>query len=177
MSSLHVVNYEGSKKNAWDAFVSESKNGVFLFQRDYMEYHADRFPDNSLMFYDERGHLVALLPATVKDDVLSSHAGLTFGGILTDADMKVGLMLDVFDAMHDTMRAQRLRHLVYKTVPHIYHRLPAEEDLYALFRQGARLCRRDVSVTIQLPARRPLGKGRKGALKQAQKAGLEVNRS
>jgi hypothetical protein len=177
MNSLHVVNYESSKKNAWDEFVAKSKNGVFLFYRDYMEYHADRFPDFSLMFYDERGRLVALLPATVKDGVVSSHAGLTFGGLLTDASMKVGLMLDVFDAMVANLRAERLRQLVYKAIPHIYHRLPAEEDLYALFRHRAHLCRRDVSVTIELPARLPFSKGRKWALKQAQKAGLRVNRS
>ena len=177
MSSLQVVKYESAKKDAWDKFVAQSKNGVFLFYRDYMDYHADRFPDYSLMFYNERGQIVALLPATIKDDVLSSHAGLTFGGIVTNADMKVGLMLEAFDVMIRTLRTQNLCQLLYKTVPHIYHRLPAEEDLYALFRYGARLYRRDVTLTLDLSARLPFSKGRKWALKQAQKAGFEVNRS
>lgn len=177
MTNLRVVRYSAEHKGSWDDFIAKSKNGVFLFQRDYMEYHADRFPDHSLMFYDERGQIVALLPATVSDDVISSHAGLTFGGLVTDGGMKVGLMLDVFDAMIETLRAQRLRQLVYKTVPHIYHRLPAEEDMYALFRHGARLLQRDVTLTIELSARLPLSKGRKWALKQAQRTGLRVSRS
>lgn len=177
MSKLRVVNYEDGHRNAWDEFVAQSKNGVFLFERDYVEYHADRFPDHSLVFYDESGKIVALLPATVSDDVISSHAGLSFGGVVTDSGMKVGLMLDVFDAMVANLRAERLRQLVYKAIPHIYHQLPAEEDLYALFRHGAHLCRRDVSVTIELPARLPFSKGRKWALKQAEKAGLKPNRS
>lgn len=177
MSNIRVDRYGAEHKRAWDDFVTKSKNGVFLFQRDYMEYHADRFPDHSLVFYDERGKIVALLPATVSNDVISSHAGLTFGGLVTDGGMKVGLMLDVFDAMIETLRAQHLRQLVYKAVPHIYHRLPAEEDLYALFRHGAQLSRRDVSVTIEQGSRLPFSKGRKWALKQAEKAGLKVDRS
>ena len=35
----------------WDTFVQESKNGTFLFVRDYMDYHRDRFQDCSLLVY------------------------------------------------------------------------------------------------------------------------------
>jgi hypothetical protein len=177
MDSLQVVSYEEGRGRAWDEFVGRSKNGVFLFTRGYMDYHADRFPDGSLMFYDGRGQLVALLPATARGDALVSHAGLTFGGVVTDAGMKVGTMLELFAALEAHLRGLGLRRLVYKAVPHIYHRAPAEEDLYALFRSGARLTRRDVSVAIDMRERLPFAKGRKWALKQAEKAGLEVARS
>lgn len=177
MDSLQIVAYEAGCKSTWDDFVARSKNGVFLFQRDYIEYHADRFPDSSLMFYDESGHLVALLPATASDGVLSSHAGLTFGGIISNASMKVGLMLAVFAALSSYLRAQGIHKLIYKAVPHIYHSLPAEEDLYALFRNRARLFRRDVSSTIEMKERLPFTKGRQYAVKLASKHGLEVKRS
>jgi hypothetical protein len=108
---------------------------------------------------------------------LTSHAGLTFGGMVSDSTMKVGLMLDLFNSLMAHARSQGIERVVYKAVPHIYHRLPAEEDLYALFRHGARLVRRDVSVTIDMRERLPFSKGRKWALRQAEKAGLEVGRS
>lgn len=176
MNAITVVSYTSDQQKAWDSFVTSSKNGVFLFERNYMDYHADRFPDHSLMlFRDDR--LVAVLPATEREGKLSSHAGLTFGGVVSDQNMKVGLMLDVFDSMLDHLRASGFKRLIYKAVPHIYHRIPAEEDLYALFRNHARLFRRDISCTIDTSHKLPLTKGRKYAAKLAQRNGLVVNRS
>lgn len=86
-------------------------------------------------------------------------------------------MLDVFEAMLAHAREEGYKRLVYKAIPHIYHRIPAEEDLYALFRYGARLYRRDVSATIDMRERLPFSKGRKWSIKQALKAGIEVARS
>jgi hypothetical protein len=177
MSDVQVVRYDPERKREWDEFVDRAKNGVFLFRRDYVEYHADRFPDHSLMFYDADGRLLALLPATPTGDALTSHAGLTFGGLVYDAAMKVSPLLSIFEAMLDRLRVEGFSRLVYKAVPHIYHRLPAEEDLYALFRCGARLFRRDVASTIELAARLPFSKGRKWAIKQGQKQGLAVGQS
>lgn len=174
---LQVVNYDAGRKREWDDFVARAKNGVFLFRRDYMEYHADRFTDASLLVFDEGGRLVALLPASVRGDVVSSHGGLTFGGFITDERMKAALMLEVFDAARAHMRERGIAKFIYKAVPHIYHRLPAEEDLYALYRAGARLFRRDISSTVLLSERLPFSKGRKYAAKLAQKRGLRVEQS
>jgi hypothetical protein len=172
-----VAPYEAGRKREWDEFVGAAKNGVFLFRRDYMDYHADRFPDASLTFADEAGRLVGLLPATRRGDELVSHAGLTFGGIIAGDGMKAAPMLELFAAMAEHLRGAGVRRLVYKAVPHIYHRVPAEEDLYALFRHGARLTRRDLSSAIDARARLPFSKGRRYAAKLARKAGLEVRES
>jgi len=179
MTNIRIESYSEAHKRAWDSFVDAAKNGAFLFKRDYMNYHAERFPDASLMFFfDDSDELIAVLPATSSDgEILSSHAGLTFGGIVSGNAMKIASMLNVFDVMVTHARQAGFRQLIYKAVPHIYHRAPAEEDLYALFRHDARLVRRDVSATIDMRERLPFGKGRKWALKQAKKAGLEVGRS
>ena len=84
-SGVHVVAYASEHRRQWDEFVRGAKNGHFLFPRDYMDYHADRFPDASLMFYDESDRLIGLLPATACDGVLSTHSGLSFGGVISDA--------------------------------------------------------------------------------------------
>jgi Acetyltransferase (GNAT) domain len=174
---LRVSEYSVAFKSEWDNFVRAAKNGHFMFHRDYMEYHADRFPDASLMVCNDRGRLIGLLPATARGDTTSSHAGLSFGGVVSGSSMKVGIMLDLFAAMFVTLRARGTRHLIYKSVPHIYHQVPAEEDLYALFRFGAKLMRRDVSATIDRRTRLPFTKGRHWGYKQAKKNGLEVKQS
>ena len=44
----------------WNAFVASAKNSLFMHDRNFMDYHADRFLDNSLMFFDD-DELLALL--------------------------------------------------------------------------------------------------------------------
>lgn len=170
---LAVRRYSPSDLRAWDQFIAGAKNGTFLFHRGYMDYHADRFTDHSLMIYDD-GRLIAVLPANSSDDCVTSHAGLTFGGLVTDARMTAAKMLDVFDAMREQLKQSGIVRLVYKPVPHIFHAYPAEEDLYALFRAGASLVQRDLASALSLKAPLRWSKGRTYAVKLAEKSGLRV---
>src|SRR2546422_83150 len=43
--------------------------------------------------------------------------------------------------------------LRYKAVPHIYHRMPSADDIYALVQLGARLVRCELSCAIDLSNR------------------------
>ena len=81
---LRVERYTADRGEEWNEFVRRSKNGTFLFERGYMEYHGDRFVDCSLIVRDDRGRLIALLPASRHDDALVSHGGLTYGGFVSE---------------------------------------------------------------------------------------------
>lgn len=144
---MQVLKYELSKKEDWDQFVKKSKNGTFLFERDFMDYHADRFDDHSLIIY-RKNKIIALLPANQCDDVLYSHLGLSYGGVVVGSDMRAHMMMDIFDVIISYLRNANIKDFFYKCTPHIYHQQPAEEDLYALFRHGAVLYRRDVSTVV-----------------------------
>lgn len=154
-------------KGQWDDFVRASKNGTFLFFRDYMEYHAERFVDNSLVVFNDKEQIIALLPANKSEKALISHGGLTYGGFITDARMKTALMLDVFDCVSAYLREAGFTKLIYKCVPHIYHRFPAEEDRYALFRGDAVLSRIDVSCAVRRDFKQPYQERRSRAIKKA----------
>ena len=172
---VEVVKYSAEHKPLWDAFVRESKNGTFMLLRDYMEYHADRFTDHSLLFY-HKGRLVALLPANEAGEKVQSHGGLSYAGLVTDKRMKAALMLEVVQAMKLYFQEQGFNSLLYKAIPHIYHQQPAEEDLYALFRHGAILYRRDVN-SVAMPVRLlPYATLRKRKLKQGI-MGLQLEQS
>ena len=175
-SKIEIVKYESSYKSRWDDFVSKSKNGSFLFCRDYMEYHSDRFMDSSLLFFED-DVLIAVMPANVSGAVLHSHEGLTFGGVISNEKMKIELMLDLFAYLMAYLDRHWITTLMYKAVPHIYHAVPAEEDLYALFRYGAKLIRRDVSSAILLDDPIPFSKQKKKSIKQSKKKGLTIKRS
>ena len=78
---FEIKRYTPDEIDEWNRFVAASKNGTLLFDRGFMDYHADRFTDASLMVYREQ-KLYALLPANIKDDILTSHGGLTYGGMV-----------------------------------------------------------------------------------------------
>ncbi len=171
-----ITRYVPPSKEAWDHFVSASRAPLFLFYRDYMDYHANRFVDHSLLFHRD-GRLAAVLPATLQgpEPTLVSHGGLTFGGIVSGPDLTATLMLSLFDDLGDYLRERGITRLLYKAVPHIYHDAPAEEDRYALFRAGARLYRRDVTCTVALNRKLPFQERRRRGAKKARAAGVMVS--
>lgn len=173
---MRVQPYGGELRGEWNDFVGRARNGAFLFHRDYMEYHADRFTDASLLVYEDDA-LVALLPANIRERTYISHGGLTYGGFIVDARMRAGTMLSVFGAVLQHLASRGMEEWIYKPVPHIYHAMPAEEDLYALFRAGAQLVRRDVATTIARGAAAPYTKGRKYCLNKGEKSGAVIARS
>ena len=172
-----VRRYRGEDRAAWDGFVDRAKNATFLFRRDYMEYHADRFVDHSLVVSDEGGAIVALLPADRSENVLRSHGGLTYGGFVVDAEMTLPTMGTVCEAVAASLRADGVTRVVYKTVPRIYHAMPADEDVYWLFRAGARLFRRDVLTVLEYDRRAPVQERRARTQRKAERAGVTARPS
>ena len=147
-SGWEIKRYSDGCKDEWDDFVRDSRNGTFLFMRGYMDYHADRFADFSLMAYRD-GRLHALLPAHCTATEFCSHRGLTYGGVVTDEKMTVALMLELFWEIFRYLRTYTsVGKWIYSPVPYIYARYPSEEDLYALYRFGARLSGRKVSTVV-----------------------------
>jgi hypothetical protein len=174
-TKLAVRPYAAEDKEAWDDLVEQSRSRHFLFRRDYMEYHRDRFEDASLVVADGDA-LVAALPANREGDEVVSHGGLTFGGLLSGPELTARRTVAVFEALLEYLRADGVRALLYKAVPHIYHRVPAEEDLYALFVHGANLVRRDCSSAVRQDSRLGYTKGRRSAVRGAEKAELQIAR-
>ena len=84
--------------------------------------------------------------------------------------------LEVFSCAIDWMKRELGAHRwIYKPVPYIYSKLPAEEDLYALFRSGGKLKERGVSSGIDFSNRLPMRQLRKRGYAKAMKAGLIVD--
>ena len=174
---FEIRRYTADRADEWNRFVTESKNGTFLFDRRYMDYHADRFEDHSLMFY-YGGSLLAVLPAHLAGDTLCSHKGLTYGGLLTSVKLTIAQTMELFREMNSYLRDIGVRHVFYKCIPWIYHRLSAEEDLYALYHVcRARMVARDFSTNIFLSAGLRWERVRRRGIVRARQAGINVVRS
>lgn len=170
-----IVRYTPDLKALWDSFVRKSRNGTFLFLRDYMDYHRQRFTDFSLLIFHKQS-LVALLPLNKEaDGSVASHSGLTYGGLITDKKGRAEKVMKLFECLNTWLRDAGIRRVVYRPVPWIYHEMPAEEDLYALFNVcNARLTAREISSTISQENKLAFSQSRKDCLRKAEKAGVKV---
>lgn len=116
---MQVIKYSTEYKAEWDAFVRLSDNFSFLFYRDYIEYHSDRFTDLSLMLC-EKGKLKCLLPGNMDNGIFYSHQGLTFGSMIHEphfAYEKASLYLEQFISF---LYGEGLTQMIVKSQPLFY---------------------------------------------------------
>jgi len=144
-----VRTYEPSDYAQWNAFVSKAKNATFLFHRDFMEYHSDRFFDFSMLVF-EGEKLLSILPANREGAVVFSHQGLSYGGFVFDSDIKLGKAINVFREMLLFLNKSGVSFLELKPVPFFYHDFLSEEIEYALFLTEAQRIRSDCFCAIDM---------------------------
>lgn len=173
MKAYSIEIYQPKFKSAWNTFVTHSKNATFLFQRDFMEYHQDRFEDFSLMVF-KKGKLVGLLPANRVEDELHSHQGLTYGGLLLLKDVKFETVLHSFEVLLKFLEEHKITTLYLKEIPAIYHRIPSEEVHYLNFILNAQLVRRDTLSVIDNQHQIKFSGSRREGIKRAQKHELRI---
>ena len=174
---ITIERYTSEQKTLWDSLVDNSRNATFLLRRDFMDYHADRFEDFSLIARDDKGNAITALPACRRGDTLVSHAGLTYGGWLLPPRLDTPTLVQVVDAAHAFIADSGIKRLEYKPIPHIYHRYPAEEDLYVLFSRGAQQVEANLSAAIDLVRPLPFDRGNRHNLNVAERAGVNVSLS
>lgn len=170
---IKIEKYCTERRVQWDNFCKNSKNPLFIFERDFVEYHKQRFTDHSLMFYQDE-ELIALLPANADEGKLCSHAGLTYGGFVTNEKMKQHLMNECFTALLNYSKENDFSSILYKAVPHIFHEQPAEEDRYALFLNHAVITKIEPATVVNLNNPLKMPKGRKAQISRARRDGVLI---
>ncbi|WP_035670632.1 hypothetical protein [Flavobacterium sp. 83] len=165
MRNYSVKQYQESDYDNWNAFIGQAKNATFLFHRDFMEYHKDRFEDFSLLIFEDE-KVVAVLPANRVGNEIFSHQGLTYGGLVYKEESKLTTVIIAFRAVLLFLEANGIQKLHLKTIPSIYHSKPAEEIQYVLFLAEAQLVRRDSLSVIDLSQQYIFSKIRKRGIQK-----------
>lgn len=147
---MDIIRYTPDRQNEWDDFVRVSKNGTFLFMRSYMDYHSDRFTDHSLMFCNDKGKLMALMPANEVGNVLWSHQGLTYGGLILPIKAHIADVGQIFEATLHYLHELGMKGWYYKQIPSVYHAIPSGEDDYWLWRNDAATVACNMMTAIDL---------------------------
>jgi len=171
---VDVVRYTPERAEEWNQFVAESKNGTFLFDRRYMDYHSDRFSDFSVMLYENK-RLLALFPANRAGETVFSHQGLTYGGLVMNGKATAAKVCEWMTMINAFYKEQNVRRVVCKPLPWIYAAMPSEELIYALNMVcKARLCSRDIASVIRFDHHVPFTTLRKRCVAKARKNNVSV---
>lgn len=176
MAMIRVERYSQSHEKAWNAFLETTRNGIFLFNRSFMDYHSDRFSDHSLLFFDEH-ELIGIFPANQKDKLIVSHQGLTFGGLLYSFDVKANQIGEMVDLAIDHYKSAHCEQIILKPTPYFLHQYASHEDLYFWHLKGAELYRRDLSTVVDLRQEYKYSKGRKWIINKARKENVQIRES
>ncbi len=173
MKNYSVKKYQEADYTNWNDFIGQAKNATFLFHRDFMEYHKNRFQDNSLIvMYKDKW--VGVLPANIVGNEVFSHQGLTYGGLVCDEKSKLTTVIAAFRAVLLFLNENNIEKLHVKTIPSIYHHRPSEEIQYALFLAEAKLVRRDSLSVLDLSQQFRISKIRKRGIEKGILNGLVI---
>jgi hypothetical protein len=168
---IEIIRYKEEYDKEWNDLIEMSKNGTFLLNRNYMNYHSDRFADFSLLIYLKE-KLVSVFPANISGNVIYSHQGLTYGGLIYINKLSAADILEIFNAITSYYRNSNIKSIVYKAIPYIYSQQPAQEDLYALFRHNAKHIGCNISSTILQENKIRFSELRRRGIKKAIKNGV-----
>jgi hypothetical protein len=173
---IEVRKYTSDQKEKWDQLIKISRADTFLFYRDYMDYHSDRFKDHSLLIY-RKGKLEGVLPGNLNGTTFYSHQGLTYGGLVTTEKITGTDTLKIFQLISNELKNQGIETVIYKPLPFIYQKIPSQEDIYALFRLGAEKTECNISSTIYQNNRIPFPESRKSGIRKSKISGVKVETS
>lgn len=173
MKQYQIRTYQKEDFALWNDFISKAKNATFLFHRNFMEYHNDRFEDYSLLVFNEE-KLVAVLPAHRVGDVLHSHQGLTYGGLVLATKAKLSTTMAVFQSLLYFLHENGIQKVTIKRIPNFYCNNFSEEIEYILFILKAQLIRRDALSVLDTTLSIQPSKTRLESIRRGKKNGLVI---
>ena len=165
--------YQPQDFSFWNTFISVAKNATFLFHRNFIEYHSNRFEDYSLMVLDGE-KLVAVLPANRLGNTVYSHQGLSYGAIVVSDAIRIKDYVTLVKELMQFLHTNGISNLEIKLLPKIYHQTIADELDYVAFLMKAEILRTDVYLAIDMQKEYEPNRNRKRALKIASQLGVEI---
>ena len=170
-----ILPYRTELKDVWNATLENSKAPLFIFNRDYMDYHSDRFVDLSAMGVVGDKPAV-LFPASIdrSSGEVCVHAGLTFGAPLIDRKIRTPEALELISLWLTWLADQSAKKITVKIIPPAFTNYPSDELSYALWRNGFEVSRRDLSSILPINDKLPFNTSKTQSVKKAKRSGVKL---
>ena len=173
---VELIRYTDHYKNQWDQLILSSRNGTFILYRDYLNYHSDKFKDLSFIIL-KKGRIEAVIAGNQSDSTFYTHQGLTYGGIISTANIVTTDILEIFQLLNIELKKYGIKKVVYKAIPSIYHTMPCQEDIYGLSINNAIKIACCISTTIFIGNKLPFKELRKRGINKSLREGVYIEES
>lgn len=149
--SVSIHPYTDERQTDWDAFVGASRSGTVFHTRQFLSYHpAERFTDASVLFLDGE-KIVGVLPAAIKENVLVSHPGASYGGLVTGIETSVADTGAMLTLLLDHAKGMKLSGVsMLRLPPASLQKTYAEDQQYWLYQKGFAMTRSEMDGAIDL---------------------------
>jgi len=168
-----IKKYSQDDYSIWNDFVAQSKNATFLFHRDFMEYHKDRFDDFSLLIFEDE-KLRAILPGNKKGNTVYSHQGLTYGGLVYLPKLKAEKVESILDEILLFLKENQVNTFYYKPVPNFYFSEGNVTMDFFLLKRGAILERKEMNLAVNLQAPLKISKSKMKHFRRIENLDLDI---
>ncbi|MBZ4034432.1 GNAT family N-acetyltransferase [Flavobacterium sp. 17A] len=165
--------YQQNDYSIWNDFIAQAKNATFLFHRDFIEYHKDRFEDFSLLIFED-DKLRAVLPANKKENVIYSHQGLTYGGLVFLSKLKAEKVKSVLDEILLFLKENQITTFYYKPIPDFYLTEGNKEMEFFLLKKGAVLEQKEMNLAINLSTTLKISKSKMKHFRRIENLDLDI---
>jgi hypothetical protein len=173
VKNYSVKPYQENDYANWNAFIGQAKNATFLFHRDFMEYHKDRFEDFSLVVFEDE-KLIAVLPANRVGDIVYSHQGLTYGGLVYSSKLNGEKVEDILDSILSFFKENEVQSFFFKSIPQFYTSKGNAEMDFFLFKRGAFLDKKEMNLGINLAMPLTISKSKLKHFRKIEELDLEM---
>ena len=117
-----ITKYNDMLFDEWEQFISDSNNGTIFQKQAFLQYHINRsFVDGSLII-KKKSVIVAVMPAAIKDNILYSHPGSSYGGIVLSHNLDFKMIHDILKVIDEYCIAQKYKALFLINSPSIYQK-------------------------------------------------------
>jgi len=171
--TYRIVKYKPPLQADWDSFIEKSMNGNFLHKRSYMDYHASRFQDASIMIY-EKETVKAVFPAHQIENNIYSHNGLTYGDFIFLYPTRIANTIKIMQAAFQYFQQNGIDTISVKTIPWFFQPHPTEMTSYLYFQMQAKLQKAKAFFLLKTNDFK-FNKDRKNHIKKLKKLDLTIH--
>ena len=137
---ISIKKYTEKLNNIWDDFIFKSNNGTIFHTQQFLNYHQNKkFINHSLLFFD-KNILLAVLPAAVikdsKKNILYSHPGASFGGIVYNQNLNFITYNNIISCLEQYCIKNKFEIIRLINTPNIYHQIKDDSFNYLLQWKG-----------------------------------------
>lgn len=175
MKRYTVKRYCSDDFALWNDFISQATNATFLFDRNFMEYHADRFQDFSLLVFEE-DILQAVVPANCKDNQIFSHQGLTYGDFVFRNEFPIGQIEAVLSETFSFLQSQGFVKFEIKAMLPFYAPDFHAEIQQVLSDKQAKITAQKMNLAIDFRTEYSISKSKLKHYRRLQSEGLVVKK-